>query len=250
MRARRGGLLAVAVAASVGAAATDLLSAEIRRMVGEDGEIVAVNIRPAPDSGRPSPARQTPRARAAPAQPPPDIGRLLEETSSRYGFDPALIRAVVLAESAFDPGAVSTKGARGLMQLMPSTARRFGVQDVHDPTANLDAGVAYLRELAVRHPGRMDLALAAYNAGPEAVSRFGGIPPYEETIRYISRIRGYYGGDLNGGDWGSRRGEIRLKDVSAGGVPHFTNTKRRRIIRPSASPEALRRRSGPGGDQR
>lgn len=167
---------------------------------------------------------------------PQDLVQMIGGSAARYGFDPALIRAVVAAESGFDHRAVSRKGARGLMQLMPGTASSYGVRDLHDPASNLDAGVAYLRDLMVRYDGDLTLALAAYNAGPEAVARYGGVPPYEETRRYLGRIRRFYGRSLQEGDWSSYAGGIQLTRVDSGGVPHFTNLRRRRLVKkPGAS---------------
>ena len=96
--------------------------------------------------------------------------------------------AMAEAESAFDPYAVSHKGACGMLQLIPATAERFGVEDIFDVDQNLDGGARYMRWLLDRFEGRTDLALAAYNAGEEAVDRHGGIPPYRETRNYVSRI--------------------------------------------------------------
>jgi hypothetical protein len=117
-------------------------------------------------------------------------GDLIHATAQRYGLNPALIAAVARAESAFQPGAVSNKGARGLMQLMPATASRFGVDRyrVHDPAANIDAGSRYLRFLVDKFQGKLDLVLAAYNSGEGTVQRYGGVPPYRETREYIRRI--------------------------------------------------------------
>jgi hypothetical protein len=221
-------------------------SAEIKKEIGKEG-IVATNIRVEPRVPGSNPAGRLagkPPAVAVGQGAPSRIADLLVGTSARYGFDPALIRAVVLAESTFDHMAVSRKGARGLMQLMPNTARRFGVRDIHDPASNLEGGVAYLRELTLRYGGDVELALAAYNAGPEAVARYGGVPPYEETQKYLGRIRRYYGDDLVRGDWSRLEGEIRLSAVESGGVPHFTNIRPRRIMRPSgAGDEAGPRRA-------
>jgi len=117
-------------------------------------------------------------------------GEAIFAAAKRYHVNPAVVAAVVRWESAFDPRAISRKGARGLMQLMPATARRFGVgpEDIFDPARNLDAGVRYLRWLLDRFEGDLPLALAAYNAGEGTVDRYGGVPPYRETRSYIRRI--------------------------------------------------------------
>ncbi len=109
-----------------------------------------------------------------------------------YGVDPALVRAVIHAESAFRPGARSKKGAMGLMQLMPDTARDMGVSDAFSPRENIRGGVRYLAWLLERNGGSTTLATAAYNAGPGAVERHRGIPPYEETQTYVKRVRILY----------------------------------------------------------
>jgi len=103
-----------------------------------------------------------------------------------WGVDPDLVRAVIEVESAFEPRALSAKGAMGLMQLMPATARQYGVADPFDPRANIEAGTKHLRSLLDRYD--LSLALAAYNAGPGAVDRFGGVPPYRETKDYVRRV--------------------------------------------------------------
>lgn len=105
-----------------------------------------------------------------------------------HGVDPALVRAIMHAESAFRPDVVSHKGAQGLMQLIPATAERFGVQDAFDPAQNIDGGVRYLAWLLDRFDGDVRLAAAGYNAGEGAVSRYGGVPPYAETERYVERV--------------------------------------------------------------
>lgn len=136
--------------------------------------------------------RQTLPVYYAEGQDAPDgpWSRVIFETAKRHFVNPAVVTAVVRAESAFDPRAVSRKGARGLMQLMPATARRFGLgpEDIFDPARNLDAGVRYLRWLLDRFDGELHLALAAYNAGEGTVDRYGGVPPYRETRSYIRRI--------------------------------------------------------------
>lgn len=117
----------------------------------------------------------------------------INEMAPKYDLDPALVLEVVRVESNFDPRARSHKGALGLMQLIPSTARRFGVEDPLDPIQNLRGGMAYLRWLVKRFDGDLKLALAGYNAGEAAVERHGGIPPYAETQAYVGRILRRYG---------------------------------------------------------
>ncbi len=113
---------------------------------------------------------------------------LLAEAAELHGLDPAFLTAVARAESNLDPGAVSPKGACGLLQLMPKTARRFGVRSVFDPRQNVDGGARYLRWLLERYGHDYDLALAGYNAGEGAVDRHRGIPPYPETRGYVRRV--------------------------------------------------------------
>jgi hypothetical protein len=113
---------------------------------------------------------------------------LIARAAKRHELDPALLAAVAQVESAFDPRAVSPKGARGLLQLMPETAARFGVGDVFDAEENVDGGARYLRWLLERYGGREDLALAGYNAGEGAVDRHSGIPPYGETRQYVRQV--------------------------------------------------------------
>jgi len=113
---------------------------------------------------------------------------IIEEAAHRQGVDSALVKAVIRAESDFVPYAISPKGAQGLMQLMPDTARRHNVWRAFEPKENIEGGVKYLRSLLDRYDGNVRLALAAYNAGENAVDRYGGIPPYKETIEYLDRV--------------------------------------------------------------
>jgi soluble lytic murein transglycosylase-like protein len=122
--------------------------------------------------------------------PPSAYDHLIDEAARRYGMNPDLIRAVIRVESAFDPLAVSSAGAQGLMQLMPALAEELGVRDAFDPRENIMAGTRYLSYLLDVHKGSIPLALASYNAGPGAVDRYNGVPPFEETRRYVKTITG------------------------------------------------------------
>ena len=124
---------------------------------------------------------------SAPAK-PVDLNELVNDASSRYRLDPDLVNSVIKAESGFNVRARSPKGAQGLMQLMPGTASQLGVPNAFDPEANVDGGAKYLRELLERYNFDIVKALAAYNAGPQRVERYGGVPPYYETRAYVARI--------------------------------------------------------------
>ncbi len=136
------------------------------------------------------PAPPQPEPQQAPVQaakPAPTPQELADAAADKYGLPRDVVRSVMAAESAFQPQAVSPKGAVGLMQLMPSTARELGA-DPADPAQNVDAGVRYLCALLEKYDGHLWSALAAYNAGPVAVDRYNGVPPYRETVDYINRI--------------------------------------------------------------
>lgn len=125
-------------------------------------------------------------AAAAPSS--PNLNAIIGDASARSQIDADFIASVIRAESANNPRAVSRKGAKGLMQLMPETASVLGVKDSFDPAANVDGGVRYLRELLLRYNGDAAKALAAYNAGPERVQQYNGVPPYRETHAYVTRV--------------------------------------------------------------
>lgn len=117
---------------------------------------------------------------------------MVEEKARRHNIDPQLVKAVIKAESNWNPNAVSPKGAQGLMQLMPSTASIMGVSNPFNPEANIDGGIRYLKYLLQKFDGNLTLALAAYNAGPKLVERIKSVPPIPETITYVSRVISYY----------------------------------------------------------
>ena len=128
----------------------------------------------------------------APVKAPRDLAPIIEEASRKHGVDPRLVAAVARRESAFNVNAVSPVGACGIMQLMPATARYLGVQNVFDARENIHGGTRYLRTLLETFNGDLDLTLAAYNAGPGAVQKYKGVPPYRETRAYVTAVRASY----------------------------------------------------------
>ncbi|HXC43309.1 MAG TPA: lytic transglycosylase domain-containing protein [Candidatus Dormibacteraeota bacterium] len=152
-----------------------------------------------------------------------DIDTAIEQAAARHNVDPNLVRAVVKVESNFNPNAVSRKGAMGLMQLMPSTARQLNVKNPFDPEQNVDAGVRHLKQLLENYGGDIKLTLAAYNAGAGAVARSSGVPRYAETQNYVRRITNlYYGG--SDFDSGASRDPVRVQR-DARGVLYISNTE-------------------------
>jgi len=195
-------LVALALAASV-------LSAEpqnqIALVVDDEGRTVYINA----DQAYLRPVE----ARARAIRTPEAIREVIGRTSSQFNVDPKLVDAMVRVESGYDPKALSPKGAQGLMQLIPATAVRFGVQDPFDPAENVRGGVSYLNELLTQFNGSVPLTLAAYNAGEGAVERYGGIPPYAETQNYVRKVTGLYpaGGPAAGTTApGARAGRLKL----------------------------------------
>ena len=121
-----------------------------------------------------------------------NIDELVQTFSDKYGIDGDFIKAIIKQESGFNPNATSKKGAMGLMQLMPKTAESLGVLDAYNPSQNIEGGVKYLKTLLDKYNNNHELALAAYNAGPTAVQKYGGIPPYKETRNYVNSIMSTY----------------------------------------------------------
>jgi soluble lytic murein transglycosylase-like protein len=158
---------------------------------------------------------------------PQDIDAAIDQAASRHNVDPNLVRAVIKVESNFNPNAVSRKGAMGLMQLMPQTARQLKVANPFDPQQNVDAGVRHLKQLMENYGGDVKLTLAAYNAGQGAVARSAGVPHFAETRNYVDRITQlYYGGSTPGSHFvgGPMHDPIHV-ERDAKGVLHISNTE-------------------------
>jgi soluble lytic murein transglycosylase-like protein len=159
--------------------------------------------------------------------PPAEIDRLVQQTADRFHVDPKLVHAIIQVESEYNPRAVSNKGAMGLMQLVPATAQRFGVENPFDPGQNIEGGVNYLKYLLDLFKGDLSLSLAAYNAGENSVLRRGGVPEFQETRAYIKKVSGLYGaapaaamGEKPAS--GPSKAPI-YRYVDAHGVVHFTD---------------------------
>jgi soluble lytic murein transglycosylase-like protein len=144
--------------------------------------------RPYPEGSIPQPFRPSRRT----TQGEKLFRSIIRTAAIKYQVDPALVHAIILAESSYDPRAISKKGAKGLMQLMPSTAAALGVKDVFDPEHNVNGGVKYLRHLLDHFGGDLQLTVAAYNAGMRKVKKYNGIPPYKTTRSYVKKVFQYY----------------------------------------------------------
>jgi len=154
-----------------------------------------------------------------------DIDAAIDEAATRHNVDPSLVRSVVKVESNFNPNAVSRKGAMGLMQLMPSTARSLNVSNPFDPQQNVDAGVRHLRKLLDSYGGNVRLSLAAYNAGSGAVARSAGVPHFRETQNYVRRITDLYNGGEAGLNISSGSQEPVHVERDSRGVLFISNTE-------------------------
>jgi len=176
-------------------------SAQIAKISDDSGRNFFINSNPAPSKLAPakrtniylpSEVSLTGRSRPGMEVDRDGVEKLIHEAAERHKMDPALVRAVIETESNWNPKAFSHKGAGGLMQLIPTTAQRYGAYDVFDPQQNIDAGVKYLRTLLERYNGNLDLALAAYNAGEGAVDRAHGVPGFRETRNYVQKVQNAY----------------------------------------------------------
>jgi soluble lytic murein transglycosylase-like protein len=190
--------------------------AHITRYRGSDGRWYysnrAVASRPRTRQAAPRLTVSAPRPRRI------RVLRLINEIARHHGVEPQLVQAIVKVESDFNPRAVSRAGAQGLMQLMPATAARYRVADPFNPRANVIGGIRYLKDLFRRFPGNLRHVLAAYHAGARAVQRYGGIPPYPSTRRYVKRVLAFYGKPA------AARKIYRYRTVN--GSILFTNTPR------------------------
>ena len=178
-------------------------NAQIAKVVNDEGRQFFVNAEP-PVSPKlsatkprtniylPSETSFTGRSRMGLDMGRDSVEKIVREAADRHRLDPALVRAVIETESNWNPKAWSHKGAGGLMQLIPTTAQRYGAYDVFDPQQNIDAGVKHLKWLLERYNGNLDLALAAYNAGEGAVDRVHGVPAYRETRSYVQKVQNAY----------------------------------------------------------
>lgn len=179
---KRAGFVVVALLAVALLRDAGVVAAEEAQFVERDGVLYVFNVLPrGPWAGWAGSANNR-------------YGSLIDEMAERFQVPATLIAAVIRAESNFDPRAISPKGARGLMQLMPATATGLGVRDIFDPRENVQAGVRFLRDLINQFAGDVRLALAAYNAGPELVTRLRDVPPYPETRTYVTRVLGLFRG--------------------------------------------------------
>ena len=178
-------------------------NAQIVKVADDSGRSFFINANPQPvklanatksrtNIYMPAETSLTGRSRSAVNVDRDGVEKLVREASDRHKVDPALVRAVIETESNWNPKAFSHKGAGGLMQLIPTTAQRYGAYDVFDPQQNIDAGVKYLRTLLERYNGNLDLALAAYNAGEGAVDRAHGVPSIRETRDYVQKVQNAY----------------------------------------------------------
>ncbi len=177
--------------AALGAAAylcRPVVADDLLYYVNKNGEMVISNT-PSRRDMKPVPHLRGGPVQRATTLPYTPYDPYIEMVARENDVDPTLVKAVALVESGFDPAARSSKGAQGLMQLMPTTAARYGVTNLHDPYQNLTAGAKHLRDLLDEYDGNVTLALAAYNAGSGAVKRYGGVPAYAETQAYVKKVQ-------------------------------------------------------------
>jgi soluble lytic murein transglycosylase-like protein len=215
-------------------------AAQVHKLVTENGRVIFVNaddntpIKPVKPGGKTALSKASQQAPArsdnTEGRPvrrvlsPEEIEKVIVQMAERHHVDPALIRAVIAAESGWNQDATSRKGAQGLMQLMPGTAQQLGVNDAYNAQENIEAGVRYLRALLEKYNGDLDRALAAYNAGEGAVARAGGVPNIRETREYVKKVTNkyYHPGSGRGPSWEQGPRSIH-RDVDEHGRVVYTN---------------------------
>lgn len=196
--------------------------ARVYRHLDTSGVIRYTNIPPYPSF--------TSSSQVRPAEPSGSLRAMITSTASKHGISARLVEAIVAVESAFNPSAVSPKGAMGLMQLMPKTASQYAVGNPFDPLQNLQGGIQFLRDLLDRFRGDLRLALAAYNAGEKAVVENDGIPPYRETREYVQKVLYRYSGSAI--IYPRPAPDYRVyRVIGPGGTPHYSNIPPRTSLR-------------------
>lgn len=225
--------VALVLSLTVLLAGSPVFAGSIHRYVDESGRVVFTNLGTDRTELSKSPAAN-PLLQALKAR-PSLVNRedlylpFIEDAAGRYQISPDLVKAMIKVESNFDPNAVSSKGCKGLMQLHSDTAKRFGVKDIFDPGQNIEGGVKFMRFLLDQFKNDLSLALAGYNAGENAVTRYNGIPPYRETQDYVKKVTALYQPPdlLEGADLAEAPAPINRKIyrvVQADGRVLFTNT--------------------------
>src|SRR5262245_30056244 len=201
---------------------------KLQTFVNSSGKVVFTNV--IENTPSRSPAVSKTASEGSVKEAPESLRALVDTISHNHGVDPGLVHAVIKTESNFNRFAVSNKGALGLMQLIPSTGRRYGVRDFFDPRQNIDGGVRYLKFLLEKFNGNLDLSLAAYNAGENLVERLGRIPSISETRNYVQKVRAIYkrgaapvARDVAPSARSSAEPARIFKMVDARGVVHFSN---------------------------
>jgi len=219
-------LFLVAVVVSIFLLCTAPVRAEkIVAIIDEHGHKIFVN---GPDDGNNARSGHRFRPVRSPnALPLEEMDKLVVQAATAKQIDPKLVHSIIQVESGYDPNAVSRKGAMGLMQLIPDTAKRFGVENPFDPTQNIHGGVSYLRYLLDMFKGDVTLSLAAYNAGENSVLRYGGVPDFRETQDYVRKVNYLYGGENSTAPAAPKSKDadkpVIYRYVDAQGVVHFTN---------------------------
>ena len=195
----------------------------------ENGRKIFINTGETGAKARRGTSLPAPGKAGNPTFPSPEISNLVEQTASRLQVDPQLVHAIIKVESEYDPKAVSNKGAMGLMQLIPETARQFGVENPFNPKENIEGGVSYLKHLLDRFGGDLPLSLAAYNAGEGAVQRSAGIPSFAETQGYVRKVTNIYqsGSPQFGANAAGNKTQVSpiIRYVDERGVVHYTNVE-------------------------